>query len=56
MEHEWYWCMTHEAAEPADTPCPPNQRMGPYPSREAAEHWKSRVAQQNEAWDRADDE
>jgi len=30
--------------------------MGPYQSREAAEHWKERVESQNEEWDRDDRE
>jgi hypothetical protein len=30
--------------------------MGPYPSRDAAEHWKERVAARNETWDREDAE
>jgi len=28
--------------------------LGPYPSRDAAEHWKEKVEARNEAWD-ADD-
>jgi hypothetical protein len=51
---DWYWCLDHKAAERADG-CPPDRRLGPYPSREAAEHWKERVEARNEAWD-ADDE
>jgi hypothetical protein len=52
---EWYWCLDHKAAELADSSCPPGQRLGPYPSKEAAEHWKEKVDQRNAAWD-ADDE
>jgi hypothetical protein len=52
---EWYWCLDHKATEPADSDCPPGQRLGPYPSKEAAEHWKEKVEQRNAAWD-ADDE
>jgi hypothetical protein len=53
---QWYWCLDHNAAEPADNPCPPDRRWGPYPSREAAEHWKEQVAARNEEWDAADKE
>jgi hypothetical protein len=53
---DWYWCLEHKVAEPADGPCPADRRLGPYPSREAAEHWKERVDARNEAWDAADKE
>jgi len=53
---QWYWCLDHNAAEPADSPCPPDRRWGPYPTREAAEHWKEKVEARNEAWDAADKE
>jgi hypothetical protein len=51
---EWYWCLDHSAAEPATSTCPPDRRLGPYESKEAAEHWKDRVEARNEQWD-ADD-
>ena len=53
-DSQWYWCLDHSAAEPADSPCPPDRRWGPYPSREAAEHWREKVESRNEAWDAAD--
>ena len=52
---EWYWCLDHKAAESQGGSCPPDRRLGPYPSREAAEHWQERVDSRNEQWD-ADDE
>jgi hypothetical protein len=55
-EHEWYWCLDHNAAEPSGSACPAESRMGPYASREAAEHWRERVANRNDAWDREDRE
>jgi hypothetical protein len=55
-EGEWYWCLEHNAAEPAEGGCPPDRRLGPYPSRDAAEHWKETVEVRNRAWDAADDE
>jgi hypothetical protein len=30
--------------------------MGPYESRDAAEHWRERVEARNEKWDREDRE
>jgi hypothetical protein len=55
-ESEWYWCLDHKAAEPADHACSPENRMGPYASRDEAERWKERVADRNETWDREDAE
>lgn len=55
-DQEWYWCLEHKAAEPADGPCPADRRLGPYPTRDAAEHWKERVEARNDAWDAADKE
>ena len=50
---EWYWCLDHNAAEPATSSCPPGQRWGPYPTKEAAEHWRERVEARNDAWAQA---
>jgi hypothetical protein len=52
---EWYWCLDHEAAEPSDSDCPPDRRLGPYPSREAAQHWKDKVESRDQTW-QAEDE
>ncbi len=30
-------------------------RMGPYPTEEAAENWRQQVAKRNEAWDDEDE-
>lgn len=51
---QWYWCLHHGRAEPASSPCPPAERMGPYESRAAAEHWRERVEARNEQWDEED--
>jgi hypothetical protein len=53
-EGDWYWCLDHRAAEPAGTTCSPSRRLGPYPSRDAAEHWKDRMEARNEQWDAED--
>jgi hypothetical protein len=42
--------------EGAEGTCPPEDRMGPYESREAAEHWKDTVEARNDEWDREDRE
>jgi hypothetical protein len=54
-DQEWYWCLEHKVAEPADGGCPPDRRLGPYESREAAERWKERIDARNEAWDAEDE-
>jgi hypothetical protein len=51
---DWYWCLDHEAAEPEERACSADRRWGPYPTREAAEHWREQAAARNEQWD-ADD-
>ena len=28
---EWYWCLEHKVAEPADGACPPDRRLGSVP-------------------------
>jgi hypothetical protein len=57
MSGSWWWCLRHQRAESdGSTDCPPEDRMGPYESREAAEHWKERVESRNEKWDREDRE
>ena len=56
MNDSWYWCLKHTRAEPAATVCPPDDRMGPYESREAAEHWKERLDARNDVWDAEDRE
>lgn len=50
----WFWCLRHGQAEPAAEACAADDRLGPYESKEAAEHWKERVESRNEAWDEAD--
>lgn len=54
MVSEWYWCLDHKTAEPAVNACSPDRRLGPYPSREAAKHWKETVEARDRAWDTAD--
>ncbi len=53
-EGGWYWCMRHQAVEPADRGCPPDQRTGPYATEEEARHWRDKVEARNEAWEEED--
>jgi hypothetical protein len=46
---EWYYCFKHGKVETADQ-CRHMDRMGPYPTREDAEHWRDRVAARNQEW------
>jgi hypothetical protein len=55
-EQQWFWCLDHGAAVTADDPCPPKRKLGPYPSRTAAENWKQTVEARNEKWDAEDKE
>lgn len=50
----WFWCVRHGRAEPEPRACPPADRLGPYESQQAAEHWRDRVEARNERWDEED--
>jgi len=50
----WYWCRKHERAEGDSSPCPPEDRLGPYESEEAARNWKDKVDARNEEWEAED--
>lgn len=46
----YYFCLRHHAVEPFEG-CKAEDRLGPYPSREAAEQALRTVEQRNKAWD-----
>ena len=50
----WWFCVKHKTVEPEDG-CPAKDRLGPYPSKEAAAHAIDTVHKRNEEWDAADD-
>lgn len=52
---EWYWCLTHQQAEPADQRDDPDNALGPYPSPEAARDWKRLSEERAEAWQEDDE-
>ena len=54
MRDEWYWCLSHQRAEREDEACPADRRLGPYPSADAAEHWRERHDEREATWE-ADD-
>lgn len=52
---EYWFCLKHHAVEPRQG-CANKDRLGPYETREAAEHALETVAERNEAWDAEDAE
>jgi hypothetical protein len=52
---EWYYCFKDKKVETRDE-CREMDRMGPYPTPEAAENWREQVARRNEAWEDEEDE
>jgi hypothetical protein len=52
---DYYFCLTHQVVERGQG-CRALDRMGPYPSAEAAAAWQQSVAEHNEAWDKEDRE
>jgi hypothetical protein len=51
---EWFWCTDHHTVEEGPG-CRAEVRLGPYPTREAAEHALQHVAERNEEWDAQDE-
>ena len=54
-EQHWWYCLRHNRVEPDDG-CPGKNRLGPYPTREAAEHALDTVHERNEEWEAADED
>ena len=50
----WYYCLEHQRVEPEEG-CANAERMGPYPTEEAAHHALERAAERNAAFDEDDD-
>ena len=53
---DWYWCLDHGAVESAESPCPPDHRLGPFHTRAEAENWRETYRERNDRWDREDAE
>jgi hypothetical protein len=51
---EWYWCLRHNRVEDADHACRAEDRLGPYDTKEEAEHWRERVEARNAKWEAED--
>ncbi|WP_370327315.1 hypothetical protein [Euzebya sp.] len=50
----WWWCLTHETVEQGST-CRAQDRLGPYPTADAARDWKARRDAREEAWEAEDE-
>ena len=53
-EQHWWFCLKHMAVEP-DEGCPGKDRLGPYPTREAAANALETARRRNEEWDAQDE-
>lgn len=47
---QFYWCMDHARVETHADRCKADNRMGPYPTRQAAQNWREKVEDRNDAW------
>lgn len=54
-EGTWYWCQKHDRPEEGPQACRTMDRLGPYPTEEAARRWRETAEQRNEAWEAADE-
>jgi len=52
---EWYWCTDHDGVE-EELGCRAEVRLGPYPTREAAERALETVAERNARHDEEDEQ
>ncbi len=52
-EQRWWFCLKHMTVEP-DAGCPGKDRLGPYPTREAAANALETARRRNEEWDAKD--
>ena len=50
MDEEYWFCLKHHTVEPREG-CKNADRLGPYATREEAEHALERVAERNDEWD-----
>jgi hypothetical protein len=55
-QEQWYWDLKKGHAVPASERGPADDVLGPYPSKDEAEHWRDRLEERNEAWEQADKE
>lgn len=53
-DKNWWFCLKHNTVEDDDGACAGKDRLGPYPTREAAEHALQTVQERNKEWDAQD--
>ena len=53
-DKHWWFCLRHKTVEP-DAGCPGRERLGPYATREEAEHALETARRRTEEWDAQDD-
>ena len=53
-DKSWWYCLKDHRVEQGPG-CPGKDRLGPYPTREAAENWQETVTRRNEEYDGDDD-
>jgi hypothetical protein len=53
-EQRWWFCLRHKTVE-SEPSCPGRERLGPYKTREEAEHALENARRRNEEWDAQDD-
>lgn len=51
---EYWWCLTHGRVEQGDV-CKSEDRLGPYPTEEAAASWRTRHETREETWEEEDE-
>lgn len=51
----FYYCLEHGRVEEGADVCRADNRLGPYPTRQAAENWRDGVERRNEVWDEQDE-
>jgi hypothetical protein len=51
---QWWFCLKHMTVEPADTQCAGKDLLGPYATRQEAEHALEKVRERNQEWDSKD--
>jgi hypothetical protein len=55
-DEQWYWNIKKGRAVAASERGRADELLGPYPTKEDAEHWRDHVEARNEAWEQADRE
>ena len=53
---KWYWCFEHQCVEHEGDQCRASDRLGPYPSEEAARNWQVIKDAREETWKQQDEE